>query len=1245
MTTDPQSSRRPAPRWLRRTLRVLLIGLSALLVLLVIVWCFRRQLLVPVLRPRLEAMIRQAVQAERVSIGAVGGDWLTGIEVGDLEIAGAAAPPMSLRGARIEAGYSLWDLWRGDPRGLRVARITVAEADLDLRTALGEPEPEPERERECAAGGAFDFGSLEPLLRLCAGGASVHVAMLRLQAPQGERAGPLMLELRPGTEARELVASLAGVDLEVRMAAASPATAPITARVDVRDPGALLDLFGLGAGVRGGSMHAEVDVRGEPWRLDTRVDLTDLVHGGQRLASSHVVAHLDGGGLAVESASIDLPGVAAELRAVSVPGVFAGGADLWQGLTGRFAVRIDDLSDHAALLPASWRTLLPIRGELRGDAENGRLRLNPCHLTARGADLQIERGSFPLVSADWRVAEGSLRGTLTLDGFTQDLPWLGTTTANGRVVVTVSGSARAPHAAAEIDLGACRSARGSLAVARGTVRIDTDAIVAERLRVEDLRIAAVAGEASTHVTVDATCRLRDGEVDPDSLRTHIEASSAVLADLLAPHFAEAGFGPAPSGEATLELVARHDAGGLAIDALRLRTAASSPIRIDLVGEGVLPLHWSGAALRAVDAGEFVLRARVERPAAEALPALAFQGTLQLDARSASARELVVTMGEASVHGEIVAGQGFAALLDPAVDFAATALRGELSFDAVDLAALPASWFPGLALRGRLTGSLRAAGPAGRLEPEMHVSWTEGSLQGGGVPTLMDAAVRIELTPGEPAAPAMLLTATASASLAPEFAPDRAIALAFRLRCDENGTVLEPTTLKVGGGEVAIDLASNLRRADVRALLGGGGAIGDATLTGTIGLRAFSLAQLPSAWGGSGALRGVVEGDVVLDGTLASVAGPAIVRSGTLRVRDGEGKFGNLPRLEHVAAEVGFTPGELALRSFTGTLGAGRLESQGTLRARGASFAESWDDAALDFRLAGDDVLLYRADGTKVRATLNVTATGTLRAIAVAGDVELGRGSKFVRRLSLLPDLSARGGATAQQGFTLFEVPPPIGDRVTFDVAIQTREAFEVRTSVVDGDIEVAARLRGTAAAPRLEGNLSVQGGTLRFPGANLRIESGLLTFSPSEPSFPQLLLQAEGKRMGIAVSMAVSGRYDRPQVVLSSVPPLPPEDLVVLLSTGQLPSTLAGRGSEGQARFVGGYLAKEIFESYFGSDSTEKGSSAFDRLTIESGREVSKNGVESVLVEYELLPDFAVQAERDQHEDYNLGLVLRFRFR
>lgn len=1240
MTAEPTPVGPKPARRLRRALGLLVWGLAGLGVLLLVAWLGRQWLLVPWLRPRLEATLAQALGARRVRIGTLEGNWLTGLEVGGIAVDAGTSPRVSIDGARITARYSPLALMRGDLAGLHSATVTIDAADLDLR---------PASERAPAAvgsGAAFDPRSCEPLLRLLPEGARVRVARLRLLAPQGERIGPLELELRPGTGGRELSVAFAGVELGARLAAASTTGQPwLAVRVDAADPGALLDLFDLGAGARGGSLHAEVDVEASPWRLEARIDLRGLVHGDQRLAASHLEARLDSNGLAVARASIDVPGVHADLRDVRVPGVFGGGvAALREGLAGQFALRLDDLSPHAALLPAAWQPLLPMRGELRGKVGEGQLRLEPCALQARGVQLQIERGAFPLASEDWQAAEGSLRGTLAFDGFAMELPGLGATTANGRLAVTVAGSARAPQLTAELELGSCGCAFGSLAAAQGTLRYEADAVRAEGLRLQGVRAVGLASDAPVRVAFDGSCRLRQGAVDPDSLQAQVELQSELLADLLAPVFAEAGLGPPPAGESTLQFAARHTAEGLVVASVRFVTAPSSPVQANLEGQGVLPVRWSGTALQASAGGDFVLRLRFHRPAVEAVPALSLQGALHVEAGRTSLRDLVLTVGQASLRGELEAGQGLAALLDPAVDFAATSLRGELALAAIDLASLPAGWFGDREVRGELTGTVRAAGSAGRLSPELHLSLANGSLRGDAVPTVDAATLRLDVGPGEGASPSVVLAATIAGELA-QCEPQRELAVTLQVRCDDSGTVLAPTTLRFGGGEVALELASSLRLADLLALPGSAAALGAATLTGTIALRTFSLAQLPAMLQSEALLRGEVDGEVVLDGRVADAAGPGILSRASLRLRDGEGKFGNLPRLERLAGEVALTHRELTLRTVTGTLGAGRFELRGRVRAKAASFAESWADAAVDLHLTGDDVLLYRADGAKVRASVDVAAAGTPAAIAVTGEIKLGRGSKYVRRLSLLPDFSARGGLTAQEGLRLFEVPAPLGDRVTFDVALQTREAFEVRTYVVDGEVDVAARLRGTAAAPRLEGNLSMRGGTLRFPGANLRIGSGLLTFSANEPQFPRLLLQAEGKRMGIVVTMTVTGRYDQPQVQLSSVPPLPPQDLLVLLTTGQLPSTLAGSGGEAQARVVGGYLAKEIFESYFGSDSTETSGGAFDRLTIETGREVSKNGAESVLIEYELLPDFAVQAERDQYEDFNLGLVLRFRFR
>src|SRR5690606_32377453 len=132
----------------------------------------------------------------------------------------------------------------------------------------------------------------------------------------------------------------------------------------------------------------------------------------------------------------------------------------------------------------------------------------------------------------------------------------------------------------------------------------------------------------------------------------------------------------------------------------------------------------------------------------------------------------------------------------------------------------------------------------------------------------------------------------------------------------------------------------------------------------------------------------------------------------------------------------------------------------------------------------------------------------------------------------------------------------------------------------------------------------------------------------------------------IDLTATATGRIDDIEVFLSSLPPLTQDELLVLVSTGARPETLRQRGLRGQATLVGGYLAQEILDFYFGSDSTEREESLIDRFHFYSGREISRNGVESLTVDFDLDSDgrFALQAERDMYEDYNMGVVWRIRF-
>ncbi|HZN40461.1 MAG TPA: translocation/assembly module TamB domain-containing protein, partial [Planctomycetota bacterium] len=1222
------------PRFLRRTLRVLLRGLLVLAVLLVGAWFFRQQLIAPLLRPHFEARIAEMLGARRVSIGAMEGDWLGRLDVKDIVVEGAEPPLRLVRGLRLEVSYSLLALLGGDLAGLHLAKVTAAEVELDLRApASGQSPP----------GQPIDPGSYAPWLRLLPAGANVHVEAMHVLTSHGERRGPLDVSLLAGSGERRLAASYAGLGVEVHAQVPGPAAGPLPILVscDAEDPGALLDLFGLGGGVRGGTMHAEFGICLEPFSLEARVDLADLVHRGERLAKSRVTARLDRKTLAIERASLDLPGVAVDLHELLLPSpLVTGGVDL-RDLAGRFVVRIDDLAPHAAMLPEALQQLLPIRGRLAGSATGGKLHLEASELYARGAHLQIESGSMPVVSDSWSAAEGEVRFSLSLTQFTTSLPWLGATTVSGRIDADAAGSLAEPRLEARLELGECRTERGSFVNAQGLVKADAMAVAVEGLRVQQLVTEALATKAPTSVALDASCRLRAGAVDRDSLVAKLDLGSLVPSELLARVFVEHGLGAAPEGIATLQLQARHDGNGITIDSLLLRSAPGSAVELSIDGQGILPLHWSGTEVTPVATGTLVLHASARRASIGEAAPFAFEGTLRLDARSAALSQLGLELGPARLRGEATAEHGIASLFDPAVEWAAVPLQLALDVEQFDLATLPTSWLGAARLSGLVAGHVRAAGTVREPEPDVLLTLADGAVSGEGLPALTGAQLRLEVSSSDPAAKRILLATSASASLDPSLGLDQQVAFAAKVRCDDSGTALEPTVLKLGGGELAIELSSNLRRSDLLARTVDGART---TLAGKVRLREFDLAKLPSHLFGIEALRGLVSGELTLDGALG--ASPlAALHSAQLSLSSGELKVADLPRVEQLAVELTADRHEIALRSLTGELGAGRFTAQGSLQQQGTLLVEAFEDAALELRLDGADLMLYRGAGAKVRATAHLLASGTMRSVAVAGNVVLGRGTKYVRRISMLPALGSHEAAATSEGFDLPRLPPAIGDRISLDVALRTREPVEVRVNVVDADIDVTAHLRGKGSAPRLEGTMSTRRGKLRFPGANLTVDSALLTFTPREPRFPELVVNATGRRLGFVVTMSVTGRYDRPQVQLSSVPTLPPRDLIVLLTTGQLPSTLAERGAVGHARFVGGYLAQEVFEQYFGSESTERGESAFDRLKIESGREVSQNGVESVLIEYELVPRFSVQVERDAYEDYNLGLVLRFRFR
>lgn len=469
-----------------------------------------------------------------------------------------------------------------------------------------------------------------------------------------------------------------------------------------------------------------------------------------------------------------------------------------------------------------------------------------------------------------------------------------------------------------------------------------------------------------------------------------------------------------------------------------------------------------------------------------------------------------------------------------------------------------------------------------------------------------------------------------------------VALAARARVfgDAKSLTLEDIELRVRDEELpALSGQAALQGTSLRELLGDLGALRGASLDASLRFADFDLGKLPRALGALQDLSGTCDGSVTARGPIAK---PRLEVD--VGVRDGEARIGDMPRISKFRGRIRGDDQELRLENVSASMGAAPLQMRGKLQPKAQ---EPWK-SRVDIALTSKNALLWRRAGVRLRAGLDVTATGALDALEVAGEIRLREG-KVVGRFPWFE--FRRSGAMRNPGTisipALASEASPVRGRLA--LTIETEEAIDVRTNVLRCGITTALKLEGKLSHPVLTGTAAcvargVDAPSLKLPGIQMRIATALVDFDRDRPRRPTLNVVANGRRHGHDVRLVVRGRSDRPEVLFSSNPPLPAEQLAVLVATGAKPAQLRRSGARGVGTIVGSYVVEELADYLFGSDSTEKRESFLERFTIESGTELSANGNESIVVSFRALPRLWLEGERDVYEDINFGVVYRVRF-
>jgi len=450
------------------------------------------------------------------------------------------------------------------------------------------------------------------------------------------------------------------------------------------------------------------------------------------------------------------------------------------------------------------------------------------------------------------------------------------------------------------------------------------------------------------------------------------------------------------------------------------------------------------------------------------------------------------------------------------------------------------------------------------------------------------------------------------------------ALDMTLHADADRVRLEPLRLEVDGAPLTVSATLPATTNAWMDLLRGRSGLDLAGLEGRARLDALPVAQMASRFVAELRSEGELSADLRLR--------PGWKWAGRVEF----GQLGTRPLpwvgpLRNLHGCVVLEDRQARLDSAAADIGGSTVRLTGWVDLPAGAMAD-WRLPAFDLHLGGTEVALIREADLVLRGDLDLRLrhdrTG---APLLDGAVTLGRG--FV-----LSDLEAMLGSrmrvpTRPPPFLSVTQEPFAAWRLGVD--LRGDECLHVRSPFYNGVHSVNLRLRGTLREPMLLGDAQVVRGNLVFPYATLPMRQGLVTFAEADPARPRLQASAGARAFGYDLRLEASGSVLDPVVRFSSSPPLSSEEVLLMITAGELPRNQRNTTTANR-------LSKLAF--LFGKDLVNKlgaGGDGEGHLTYRTGERVSARGKVTRRLEYRLNDSWSLVGEYDEFDELNAGVKWR----
>lgn len=428
-------------------------------------------------------------------------------------------------------------------------------------------------------------------------------------------------------------------------------------------------------------------------------------------------------------------------------------------------------------------------------------------------------------------------------------------------------------------------------------------------------------------------------------------------------------------------------------------------------------------------------------------------------------------------------------------------------------------------------------------------------------------------------------------------------------------------------------------------------IADEKITASAKMERSSLAFLVDQVPGIESISGEIAIDASASGTVSS---PHPMGSASLQVPRLRLENRNSPSLRDIDLLVQFRENQVILDHLKAIVAGGEVSGKGEILLKDQGEPE------LRFNLTGSDVLVTRTPDVNVRTDLDISLAGPLSQAMLSGELGIVN-SRYFRNFDLLPmslptkrttsalptvQRAPSGGGPAMRDLDLgLKIDPfqnwPVALRV------YTKDPFLIRSNLVESSIDADLHISGTLGNPIPVGQVEIEKGVMKLPFSKVDVETGRIEFDQTTGFNGAIEFKARAKADRYQIAIYLHDHILNPQYVLTSVPPLPSEDIMTLIATGTTRDALVGGDTESLAMGkAAGLLLKNLQQKSNKIDSDPTLLDLLDERTeLELGRVNQETGEQTFGGKIRLWKQLFFAGDVSQQNDYRALLKYVFRFR